>query len=364
MQKAPNMNPSASQPAQGGQPAPSGAAAAGTPSAPSAAPTKGPFDSKTVSLADLGYPAPKAKPQAASATPPEGGQPAQPVANAQPPASEPGTEGGTQPEAGKPGEGEAQPPAGEFVAENGRKFKTVEDAGKLYNESSREAKRLAGEMRLKELAVTDLTGKLDEANKTLVTMQEFIANSAYTPNVPEKYKGMSESEMFAQMTEDEKLDYRLEKREWAKRVDSFKKQLEAAKGESEKAAQALRSSQERVWATMKATPAEFPGYEELEPTVKKVMDDTPELKNMPQGPYIAYFVALGDSYLTYLKNASAHTEESRKKAAAQAGAAAAAAGGGNPPANAGGAGSGAPKPKTDDFVDKTVGAFHKRNKVF
>lgn len=356
MQKAPNMNPSASQPAQGGQPAPSGAAAAGTPSAPSAAPTKGPFDSKTVSLADLGYPAPKAKPQAASATTPEGGQPAQPAANAQPPASEPGTEGGTQPEAGKPGEGEAQPPAGEFVAENGRKFKTVEEAGKLYNESSREAKRLAGEMRLKELAVTDISGKLDEANKTILSMQEYIGAGVF-PN-------SKTAEELAAMSEEERGDYYADKREWKKRVEGFKKQMENAKAESEKAAQALRSAQERVWATMKASPAEFPGYEELEPTIKDAMEKTPELKNMPQGPYIAYFVALGDSYLTYLKNASAHTEESKRKAAAQAGADAAAAGGGNPPANAGGAGSGAPKPKTDDFVDKTVGAFHKRNKVF
>lgn len=85
MNIAPNTSKPASQPAQGGQPAPSGAAAAGNPSKPSAAPSGDPFGTKKVSLADLGYPAPKAKPQAASATPPEGGHPAQPAENAQPP---------------------------------------------------------------------------------------------------------------------------------------------------------------------------------------------------------------------------------------------------------------------------------------
>lgn len=362
MNTAPNTNTPASQPAQGGQPAPSGAAAAGSKPSATPAPAKGPWGTQKVSLADLGYPDPKVQP--AAGAPAAGGKPAQPADGAQPPASQPGTEGGTQPDAGKPGEGEGQPAAGEFVAENGRKFKTVEEAGKLYNESSREAKRLAGEAKIKELAVTDLTGKLEEANKTILAMQEYISNAAYTPNVPEKYKGMSEKEMLEAMTEDEKLDYRLDKREWGKKVEGFRKQMEAAKGEAEKAATALKTAQERVWARMEATPDEFPGYSELKPTVQRIMEETPALHNMAEGPYIAFFIAMGDSYLTYLKNAAAHTKASKTSAAEQAGAAAAAAGGGNPPAAAGGAGGTGAQPKKDDFVDRIAAAHHKRSKVF
>ena len=185
----------------------------------------------------------------------------------------------------------------------------------------------------------------------------------FAPNVPDKFKGMTEADMFTAMSEDEKLDYRLDKREWTKKIEGFKKQMETAKTESENMATQLKAHQEKSRITMKQNTADFPGFEEQEPAIAKILNDLPELAGLPNAQYLGYFISMGDTYLTYLRGVADKTAASKTKAAQEAAATAAAAGGGSPNA-AVDTGRSAKTDKHDDLMARTAAAYHKRNKVW
>jgi hypothetical protein len=245
-------------------------------------------------------------------------------------------------EPGKPGEPAAQPGATVLKAKNGREFKDQAELLNTYDESSGEAMRLATEAKTYKLTTDDISAKLNEANNTILAMQEYIGNSAYTPNVPEKYKGMPEAEMLAAMTEDEKLDYRLDRREWNKKVDNFKTQMTNAKQESEALAVRTKAEIDRVEGVMSQDKDNYPDFTELAPLRNEIFKQSPHLANRPDSHYVAYYMARGIVSTKEKAEAAKLEAESRASAASAATAAAANGGGGAPQAPAR-----SPTPKDD-----------------
>lgn len=260
------------------------------------------------------------------------GQPPAPKAEGNPPAPEP--EGQTPaPEVvdGKPVETpEPQPGNTVLKAKNGREFKDQSELLTTYDASSTEAQRLAGEAKTLKITGEDTSNKLKEANATILAMQEYIGNAAYQPNVPEKYKGMNESEMIAQMTDDEKLDYKLDKREWGKKVESFKTQMANAKAESEAIAVRIKAEIDRVESVMSSDKANYPEFTELAPLRNEILKQSPHLANRPDSHYVAYYMAFGIASTREKAESARLTEQSRATAAANAASAAANGGGGAP----------------------------------
>lgn len=332
--------------------APQGAAPAGT-GAPAAGPVDMPFGTRGISLEALGY---QNHPKAAQ--PPATDQGGQPAGKAPENAAgetdygekrEPETE---IPEEKAPPE-ENEPPQ-EVMAANGRKYKVVELV-KAFDESSREGIRLAQVVKTKDFALNDVSEQLAEANKTILSMQGYIGAGAY-PQAKTK-------EEIEAMDEEQKQNYYADKREWTKKVDEFKRKMQTAKEETEKAAAELKTAQERTMVKMESDQSAFPGFKELKPDISKVMENTPALARLPEGPFIAYYVCMGDAYVTFLANARNRTDESRRRAADEAAAAAAAAGGTSAPAAAGGAG-GKKEPAKDDPIQRSMAAYEQRRKVF
>jgi len=231
------------------------------------------------------------------------------------------------------GDGQAKPENVTVIkAKNGKVFKDLTELLNTYDESSPEAVRLANDNKVKSLAMLDMENKNKEANATILAMQEYIGNAAYTPNVPEKYKGMPEAEMIAAMTDDEKLDYRLDKREWSKKVESFKAQMANAKTESEAIAAKIKGEMEQTEAAMSKDTAQYPGFTELAPLRAEIIKQSPHLDNRPDTHYVAYYMAEGILSLKAKAEAARLEVESRGNAANQANAAAANGGGGAPQA--------------------------------
>lgn len=245
--------------------------------------------------------------------------------------------------AGQPGkEGAPAESVAVLKAKNGREFKTPSELLTTYDASSTEARRLAAEAKTSVLAMDDLSGKLNDANKTILAMQEYIGNAAYMPNVPEKYKGMAEKEMLETMTDDEKLDYRLDKREWGKKVETFKTQMAKAREESEAIATRVKSEIERNEAMMSQDKETYPDFTGIKPLRDEILKQSPHLANRPDSPYVAFYMATGIIALKEKAESAKLEAQSRASAAAKAEAAAAQGGGGTQPSI-----SPNPKPKDD-----------------
>jgi hypothetical protein len=258
------------------------------------------------------------------------------------PAATPEGEEATEVTDGQP-EGTEEKPAAETAvlkAKNGKTFKDAAELLATYDASAPEAQRLAGENKTLTLTIGGLESQLAETRDSLLKMQEYIANSAYSPNVPEKYKGMPETEMLAAMTEDERFEYRLDKREWSKKVEAFKTKMMNAKAESEALAGKIKAEIARVETTMSQDTASYPDFTELAPLRAEILKESPHLANRPDTPYIAYYVARGIMADRERAEKTRLEAESRANAGKQAAGAAAAAGAGAP---AGAKGSSAPK---------------------
>ena len=236
-------------------------------------------------------------------------------------------------ENGQPADDNATPPENTSVlkAQNGKTFKDTAELLTTYDNSATEAVRLAGESKTMKIAMEDMNGKVQAANATILAMQEYINNAAYMPNVPEKYKGMTETEMLGSMTEDEKLDYQLDKREWKKKVDSFKTQMAKAKDESESLAKAVTAEMARVEQAMSKDPVKYPDFAALEPLRAEILKESPHLANRPDAPYVSFYMAHGILALKEKEETARLEAESRNKAAERAKAEAANGGGGAPP---------------------------------
>ena len=236
-------------------------------------------------------------------------------------------------ENGQPADDNALSPENTSVlkAQNGKTFKDAAELLTTYDTSATEAVRLAGETKTTKIAMEDMNGKVQAANATILAMQEYINNAAYMPNVPEKYKGMTESEMISSMTEDEKLDYQLDKREWKKKVDSFKTQMSKAKDESESLAKAVTAEMARVEQAMSKDPVKYPDFAVLEPLRAEILKESPHLANRPDSPYVAFYMAHGILALKEKEETARLEADSRNKAAETAKAEAANGGGGAPP---------------------------------
>jgi hypothetical protein len=233
---------------------------------------------------------------------------------------------------GKPAEAQVTTPASVLKTKTGREFKDATELLNTYEESSKEAIRLATEAKTHKLVVDDISTKLNEANSTILAMQEYIGNAAYLPNVPEKYKGMTEAEMMEAMTDDEKLDYRLDKREWSKKVENFKTQMTKAKQESEALAARTKAEMDRVESVMSQDTAQYPEFTELAPLRNEILKQSPHIANRPDSHYVAYYMAKGIVADREKAEAVRLEAESRNKAAGSANAAAANGGGGAPQA--------------------------------
>lgn len=256
-----------------------------------------------------------------------------------------GKEGAPENEGGQPAEApEAPAAATPLKAKNGKTFKDAAELLESYDASAPEAKRLADENKTFKLTMDDISAKLTDANSTILKMEEYIANSAYTPNVPEKYKGMTETEMLENMTEDEKLDYKLDKREWKRKVESFKTQMANAKAEAESIAKQTKAEIAKAEQVMSQDTASYPDFTDLTPLREEIMRQSPHLANRPDSPYVTYYMAMGILALKERTEASRLEAQSRQAAEGKAKSAAAAAGSGAP---ASGGKSPAPKAKDD-----------------
>ena len=305
--------------------APTAVAPAATPAAAPATTSTDTYGDKVVAISKLpvaGYQkGNRFTPATADNTPTEASaDPAAPVVEAAPEVVD-----------GKPAETPAAQPASVTLkAKNGREFKDHTELLNTYDASSTEAMRLATEAKTQKMAVEDMSGKLTEANATILAMQEYIGNGAYTPNVPEKYKGMTEPEMMDAMTEDEKLDYRLDRREWTKKVENFKTQMATAKQESEALAARTKAEIDRVETVMSQDNDSYPDFTELAPLRNEIFKQSPHLANRPDSHYVAYYMAQGIVAAKEKAEAVRLETESRNKAAGHASAAAANGGGGAP----------------------------------
>lgn len=241
---------------------------------------------------------------------------------------EPAPEG----EPGKPGETPGAPDAQVAVlkAKNGRVFKDQAELLTTYDASSQEAQRLDTESKTLKLTAEDMSNKFNEANATILAMQEYIGNAAYIPNVPEKYKGMTEVEMLEAMTDDEKLDYRLDKREWSKKVENFKTQMAKARQESEAIAVRTKAEIDRNEAIMSRDKETYPDFTELKPLRDEIIKQSPHIANRLDSPYVSYYMAAGIMSLQEKAETAKLEADSRAEAAAKATADAARGGGGAP----------------------------------
>ena len=216
-------------------------------------------------------------------------------------------------------------------AKNGKTFKDATELLSTYENSTTEAVRLAGETKTLKISNTDLANKLNEANQSILAMQEYLGNAAFMPNIPEKYKDMTEREMLDSMTEDEKFDYMSSKRDWKNKVTNFKDKLATAKEESERIAKATAAEITRNEAIMAQDTAKFPDFEVLAPLRAEILAQSSHLANRPDSPYISYFMAYGIAAKAEKDEATRLEAESRSNAAARANADAANSNSGVPP---------------------------------
>lgn len=280
-------------------------------------------------------------PQGETKEPPAGQEPPkEPAAAAEAAAPETPapTDGQPAGEEGKP----AAPETTVLKAKNGKTFKDAAELLATYDASAPEAQRLASENKTMSLTLTEMENQLTEARDSLLKMQEYVLNGNNGPAIPEKYQGKTEEQMLSEMTEPERLDYLLDKREWRKKVDTFKARLESAKTESEAIAARIKSEMSRVEQMMTKETDKYPDFEALGPLREDILKESPHLANRPDTPYLTYYLARGIMADREAKEKLRLEEESRAAARAKAGGAAASAGAGAPAPSAK-----APAPKDD-----------------
>lgn len=308
-------------------PAQAPAAPASQPAPATSAPARDPYGEKRVSLDKLpvvGH-LNRGKFTPASA---ETDKPAQDSAATEAAAADNATDKSGQPatEDGKP----ATQEPGVLKAENGKTFKDAAELLATYNASAPEAKRLDSENKTLKLTNAEMQNQMTELRDSLLKMQEYIMNATHAPVVPEKYQGKTEAEMLAEMTEPEKLDYLLDKREWKKKVDTFKAKLETAKTESEAIATKTKAEIARVEQVMAQDKTKYPDFEALSPLRAEILQESPHLANRPDTPYLTYYIARGIMADMEAREKARLETESRARAGTEAAGAAASAGAGAP----------------------------------
>jgi len=217
----------------------------------------------------------------------------------------------TTEEDGKPEKSEEDDNVSVFTATTGRAFKTLDELGKTYNESSAEGLRLSNELKTTKAVSNDLTEQLTEANKTILSLQEHVGKGGY-PNAK------TESEIVG-MSEEDRLNYYADKREWKTKVDAFKAKLDNAKAESEAYTKKVAEEISKAESIMTADSKNYPEFTQVKPMRDKILSETPWLANRAETPYITYVLAQGLIALKVREIGHQTSEASRKTAASQAG---------------------------------------------
>jgi len=210
-------------------------------------------------------------------------------------------------------------------AKNGRGFKDSAELLATYDNSSTEAMRLASESKTQQLMTDDLTSKLQEANATILNLQQYVGNGSMPDAKSE--------EQLAAMTEDERFNYRLEKREWTKKIDAFKQQMATVKADSEALSARVKAEIAHNEQVMTANTTKYPEYAETAPLRAEILKESPYLANRTDSPYVSYYIALGVMALREKEQIAALEVKSRQDAEAKARSEAAVGGGGAPSAD-------------------------------
>ena len=262
------------------------------------------------------------------------------------------TDGTTTENDGEPAKTEATAPAGsELKTKAGRVFKDPTELLTAYENSSEEGIRLHNEMKSMKLAQDALNTQLQEANKALVELQEYVSTSGTFP-------GAKSPEEVAAMTEEERYNYYSSKREWDGKRKAYTDRITNAKKEAEEYAQSVKASIARTEQEMASDSERYPGFTDMAPLRTEILKNSPHLDGRTDTPYVTYFIAKGIMADREKAEAKRLEKESTDQAKAKADAAARQAGGGAPPTGD------KPAPKEKTGMESVVGAFKARRSGF
>ncbi len=261
-------------------------------------------------------------------------------------------EGNTNEDGGEPAKPEAKPDTGsELTTKAGRVFKTPTELLTAYENSSNEGVRLAAEIKTIKAAHEALNGQLQEANKALMELQEYVSTTGTFP-------GAKTPDEVAAMTEEERYNYYSDKRAWEAKRTEYSNRISNAKKAAEEYAKNVRSIIDRTEREMAADTAAYPGFTDMAELRGEILKNSPHLDNKPDTPYVTYFIAKGLLAGREAAEKARLEAESQQKAKADAEAASRQAGGGAPSAG------GKPAPKENTGLDRTVAAFKRRRGGF
>ena len=218
----------------------------------------------------------------------------------------------------KPENGKGQPQTKEgegdssvFTATNGRKYKNVDELGNAFNESSKEGIRLSTQYNELKSNYTSSNDQLTEAQKTILSLQEFVGEGGYPDT--------KSAEEISEMTEEDKHRYFTGKEKWTDKVETFKTKLKNAKTETEAYNKQLSETIRENETTMTKDTNQFPDFVQLKPLRDKILGETSWLNNRVESPYISYLCAYALAEIKAKELATKASDDSRQAAANKAG---------------------------------------------
>ena len=169
----------------------------------------------------------------------------------------------------------------------GRKF-TIPELTKAYENSSLEGMRLYQEtqqlkskLKSQQNIISELQTKLDEID----------INSENPP-----FKILSKEELL-ELSEDDRIDYKIKLREWEKEKELKKQRIEEFKKNKEMEIENLKKVIIQKDYEMANDENNYPNYSKLRPTMESILDKMPYLAGKEETPELLYYLAVGLNYI-------------------------------------------------------------------